>query len=328
MKTFPKLSVIMPNYNHAAFLPVSLGGILKQSVQPDEIIVLDDASTDNSVAIIQEFAKHHPHIRLERNEKNRGVVFGMNRGVAMARNNYVYFAAADDEVLPGLFEKLLTILGEFPEAAFSSGVSEWREVTTGLTWHMGVAMAATPGYLSPAQLVQLGKQGKLRICPSASIFNRESVLKAGGFIPELQWACDWFAAHVAASRQGLCFVPELVSVYNIRPTSFSLRQQLRSYQGAQREVLQRMLDLLNRPEYSDAAAFLRETGALFSFAGPMLRLMVGRARNRRFLSLTFLRQNLWYIFRMTVKKITPGFAAEWYFRLAGLKLRPSKAVSG
>ena len=320
MMTLPKLSVVVPNYNHAQHLPTSLGAILQQSVQPDEIIVLDDASTDNSLEVIQWFARANPHIRLERNDKNHGVVFGMNRGLELAANEYIYFGAADDQLLPGFFEKLLNLLCRFPEAAFCSAVSEWRELATGLIWHMGVGMAEQPSYLSPAQLLELGKQGELRICPAASIFNRASIRAAGGFIPDLKWACDWFAAYVAASRHGICFVPEMLSVYNIRTTSFSVR-------GTDKEARLRLyhclLDLLNSPAYSDAALFIRESGAFFSFGAPMLRLIVGDRRYRHFLSSTYLRHSLWYIFRMAVKNITPRFAAKWYFRLAGLRLSPA-----
>ncbi|MBM3804581.1 MAG: glycosyltransferase family 2 protein [Acidimicrobiia bacterium] len=86
----PTLSVIIPNYNHAAFLPRSLGAILAQSVQPLEIIVMDDASTDNSVEVIESFVRRHPHIRLHRNARNLGVVANGNRAVDLAQGDYMY----------------------------------------------------------------------------------------------------------------------------------------------------------------------------------------------------------------------------------------------
>ena len=59
---FPKLSVVIPNYNHAAYLPHCLQAVLRQSAQAMEIIVLDDASTDDSVKVIESIARQHPLI--------------------------------------------------------------------------------------------------------------------------------------------------------------------------------------------------------------------------------------------------------------------------
>src|SRR3954464_2600182 len=68
----PTLSVLMPNYNHAHYLPTSVGAILAQSYQPMEILILDDGSTDGSYSILEEFARLEPRIRLSRNERNMG----------------------------------------------------------------------------------------------------------------------------------------------------------------------------------------------------------------------------------------------------------------
>src|SRR6266446_3649184 len=117
MSSLPTLSVVVPNYNHAKYLEVSLSAILRQSLKPLEIIVLDDASTDNSVEVIRRFAAQNPLVRLVQNEKNLTVVPNLNKGVDLARGEYVYIAAADDEVLPGLFEHSMALLGKYPQAA-------------------------------------------------------------------------------------------------------------------------------------------------------------------------------------------------------------------
>ena len=105
----PALSVAIPNYNHAQYLPRCLDSILSQSVQPFEILVLDDASTDNSVAIIQRYASQHPHVRLHRNEHNLGAVANINQAFELSQGDYVFVPSADDEVVPGFFEKSLKL---------------------------------------------------------------------------------------------------------------------------------------------------------------------------------------------------------------------------
>src|SRR2546427_4547602 len=132
----PRLSVVLPNYNHGAYLPAALTGLLQQSSPPFEIIVIDDASADNSKQIIEEFARKSPSIRVFHHERNQGAVAGMNHGLELARGEYVFFTASDDEVVPGLFEKSLRLLAQHPEAALCCAVTEWRETFSGLKWHM------------------------------------------------------------------------------------------------------------------------------------------------------------------------------------------------
>jgi hypothetical protein len=70
----PTVTVLLCNYNHAFYLPDSLGGICTQTRPPDEVIVLDDGSTDNSLEIIEQFVQRYPFIRILKNERNRGLL--------------------------------------------------------------------------------------------------------------------------------------------------------------------------------------------------------------------------------------------------------------
>src|SRR5689334_8869538 len=168
MKT-PSLSVIVPNYNHARLLARCFNALLAQSVQPSEIIVIDDASSDNSMEVIEDFAKKQSHIKVYRNDRNRGVIFTANRGVDLARGDYICFAPSDDETYPKFFENSLNLLSKYPQAAFSCGISEFIEEYSGIKWRLGSLMGGQPCFLPPEQLVELGKRGRLHITPNTSI---------------------------------------------------------------------------------------------------------------------------------------------------------------
>ena len=100
------LSVVLANYNHARYLPRALDAILSQSVRPREVIVIDDASTrDNSLEVLDGYARRDPIVRVVRNETNLGVVATYNKVVGFASGEYLFLAAADDYVLPGFLEK-------------------------------------------------------------------------------------------------------------------------------------------------------------------------------------------------------------------------------
>src|SRR5438874_2539922 len=115
----PTLSVVIPNYNHGKLLPSAINAIVQQSVPPFEIIIIDDGSTDNSVEVIKELARRQPTIKFYQNDQNRGVSFTLNRGIDLASGDYAYFPGADDEILPGFFEKSLALLAQHPEAGIS-----------------------------------------------------------------------------------------------------------------------------------------------------------------------------------------------------------------
>ncbi|MBF2026251.1 MAG: glycosyltransferase family 2 protein [Oscillatoriales cyanobacterium C42_A2020_001] len=115
----PKVSVIIPNYNHARFLPKRITSILNQTYQNFEVIYLDDASTDNSNEVFSDFASH-PKIRSYLNTINTGNPFKQwNKGVQAAKGEYVWIAESDDFADPKLLETLVNALAQNPTAGFA-----------------------------------------------------------------------------------------------------------------------------------------------------------------------------------------------------------------
>ncbi len=115
------LSVVLPNFNHSQFLPAAFDALAAQTRPADELIVIDDASVDESVAVITAHLSRFANARLIRNEKNLGVVRNMNIGLELARGDVIAFAAADDVIYPCFFERACALLDAFPQAAFASG---------------------------------------------------------------------------------------------------------------------------------------------------------------------------------------------------------------
>ena len=76
------LTAIIPNYNHGQFLARAILALQSQDPAPSEILIIDDASTDESVSVIQRLATSCPSIRFLRNECNSGTVPSQNRGIS------------------------------------------------------------------------------------------------------------------------------------------------------------------------------------------------------------------------------------------------------
>ena len=107
------LSVVLPNYNHAQYLARAIDAIAGQSRTPDEIIVVDDASTDDSLNILASCRNSHPNVTVLVNDRNRGALASLQRGLEAARGRYIYFAA-DDQVLPGFSRSAIVSLEAAP----------------------------------------------------------------------------------------------------------------------------------------------------------------------------------------------------------------------
>jgi glycosyltransferase involved in cell wall biosynthesis len=105
------VSIILPVYNTGPYLKKCLDSILDQTLTAIEIIIVDDASTDNSPEIIREYRQKESRIRVLTLPENTpgGVGIPVNRGMDMAHGDYIGFVDSDDWVHPGMFETLHTL---------------------------------------------------------------------------------------------------------------------------------------------------------------------------------------------------------------------------
>ena len=116
----PKLTIIVPNYQHEAYLVQRLESIKKQSFQDYEVILLDDASKDGSAAILRAYANENPDWQLIINDQNSGSPFKQwNKGVALAKGEYIWVAESDDLAHPDLLAALVPLLDENPQVGIA-----------------------------------------------------------------------------------------------------------------------------------------------------------------------------------------------------------------
>lgn len=117
----PKVSVIVPNYNHARFLPERLESVLGQTRKPDEVILLDDASGDNSREILREYAERYPDlITCHFNKENSGSPFiQWAKGLELAHGEFIWIAESDDVADPGFLETLVPMLDADPKVGIA-----------------------------------------------------------------------------------------------------------------------------------------------------------------------------------------------------------------
>lgn len=107
-KNTPKVSVIIPNYNHAAFLKQRIESVLNQTYQDFEVILMDDCSTDDSKTIIEQYRAHPKISSIVYNETNTGSTFKQwEKGIGLSKGEYIWIAESDDWCELNLLEYLV-----------------------------------------------------------------------------------------------------------------------------------------------------------------------------------------------------------------------------
>jgi glycosyltransferase involved in cell wall biosynthesis len=307
----PTLSVIIPNYNDAAYIGAAMNAILAQSFQPLEVIVVDDGSTDNSVEVVEAFAGRSRLVKLLRNERNMGVIFSFNRGIQAAEGEYCYAASANDLVLPGFFEKSMGLLELHPRAGLCCSDPailhpSGRIIGEKLHWTQESC------YLSPEGFVEVIRPSWKRAGGGTSmILKRSALVEAGGMVPELRVWGDWFAFHVVGFRHGICYIPEAMAAWRAQEQSFA--SGIRN-KAAQRETIIRMLALLRSPAYRDVLPFFQRSGAL-SILPNILPVLIRNPAYWDFISPILVARVLPYSTRFFLSGITPPRVRRLYHRV-------------
>jgi glycosyltransferase involved in cell wall biosynthesis len=113
-----KISVIIPNYNYGNYLTECLTSVFGSDIGKEdyEILLIDDASTDLSVARARDIAFHHRQpLRIFRNLTNAGLVISRNRGISEARGDYLFFLDSDNLIGPSCLRKHLETMESSPD---------------------------------------------------------------------------------------------------------------------------------------------------------------------------------------------------------------------
>jgi glycosyltransferase involved in cell wall biosynthesis len=279
------VAVILCNYNHAKYLPDSIGHICAQTRAADQIVVIDDGSTDNSWSIIEKFAREHSNLRALANDRNLGLEASIARALPLVRCDYLVWTAADDRLLPPFLEHNMAVLSRHPTAALSfsevvvlKGDSEEVDrFATNPAAPRIFDLSNLPAYLSPNQLRSRMKQGYLPIASNTAVIRVDALRELGGFPGALRWFADSFACTALAMRYGACVLAHPLALIRSRPESYSQTMQ---DVPQQTQVLNAVLDLLAQAELRDIRAFMKDCPSNLTVYDPLiLKLLAKRPRD-------------------------------------------------
>jgi glycosyltransferase involved in cell wall biosynthesis len=219
----PKVSVVIPNYNHARYLKKRLQSVLEQTYQDLEIIYLDDASTDNSNEVFLEFS-NDPRIRSLLNEKNSGSPFKQwNKGIKNAKGEYIWIAESDDYANATLLEKLVDALNKNPAAGLaycqSWEVDENDQVLSNYQWltdELDTERWKT-NYTNSGIDEFINYMIFRNTIPNASavVFRRSIYEEVGGAPENFRLCGDWLFWSKFLMQSGIVFIAEPLNYFRV-----------------------------------------------------------------------------------------------------------------
>lgn len=115
----PTVSIGLPNHNGGRFLSRALGSLLDQDYEDFEIVVCDNASTDDSLEVTQAFAREDQRVRVHRQTENRGAAWNFNQAFHLSRGEYFKWAAHDDMYEPSFLRRCVEALDQDPEVVLA-----------------------------------------------------------------------------------------------------------------------------------------------------------------------------------------------------------------
>lgn len=280
-----RLTALVTNYNHGRYLPVAVDAIVRQSRPADELILIDDASTDGSQCIVDKIAQRYPAIKVVKHQVNRGVNPSGQEALEMATGDYFYWGSADDMVLPGFFESAMSLLEKFPYAAICAGVPIlWREETDQQFRTCG-NMPKEPQFLTPEMLRPLARSGALDLGGAWAFYRVNKLKELGGFPASLKWFADWFTIHALTLGSGLAWTAQPTAVMRFHRNSYSGAGVNRLSEN--NPVLAELARLVVTVIPSGMRDGYRESGILGRLGWPMLRVLLAERHYRSHLSLAF-----------------------------------------
>lgn len=178
----PTVSIVTPVYNGAAYLRPMLDSLLTQSWRDFELLIVNDGSTDDSLAILEQYAAQDERIHLI-NRENRGFTASINQLLYLARGQFVAQADHDDISAPDRLAQQVALLQQQDELVCVSGdhhlIDEADRYLTTLS---------LPQQNDEIQTLLL--QGHSSICHACAMSRREAILAVGGWDESMSLACD------------------------------------------------------------------------------------------------------------------------------------------
>jgi glycosyltransferase involved in cell wall biosynthesis len=213
-----KVDVVVPCYNYGHFLEQCIISVLDQSIRDVRVLIIDDASSDNSALVAQRIAADDRRVNVRIHPKNEGHIRTYNEGIDWADSEYFLLLSADDLLAPGAFYRATSIMDQDPRIVLTHG--------TGADWEAGCpfpAVDAEPGYTWTLQDIirEMCAEGVNLVSTPTAIGRTEMQKSIGGYRASLPHTADMEMWLRFAARGSVARIHAVQAIYRRHSTNMS-----------------------------------------------------------------------------------------------------------
>lgn len=282
----PTIGIVIANYNEAENLEAAVVRYMDQSYEPDEIIVVDDGSEDESPTVLSDLGNRYPRLKVIRHEKNKGVNAAVESGVRSAASDYLHIASTHDPVENNFLQRMLQILEKNPTAGIA--FSDPCVITSNgakKVYRLHLSMDDT--FFPPKKFQALQRRASFTIPSATTVFRRDALLEIGTFRSAFGRHADWYVNQSCAIRYGACYVPDHLAFYlEHNTTPF---RPVYKWGAGERRTIEMIMQELENSENVDLWKGFRRCGILPSMGLHPLLAIGSVAKGRRFVTVTLVR---------------------------------------
>ena len=215
-----KVSVLMPSFNYARYLPAAINSVLSQSYADLELIITDDCSTDESREIVEHWRRMDNRVVPVLHQVNHGLARARNSGLAVSSGGFVALCDADDVWLPEKLKTQMECFRAHPELGVVHSDSAIIDGEGNLTGKKFSSLLHRKGQITSGNLFEVLCERNF-LCVPTVVLRREAIEYAGGFEENLRSLEDWVCWTKVSRKYPFQYVDDTLVQYRIHGAGLS-----------------------------------------------------------------------------------------------------------
>jgi len=220
MNRVPKVSVLMPSFNYARYLPASIESVLSQSYSDLELIITDDCSTDESREIVEQWRRLDRRVVPVLHDVNHGLARARNSGLAVSSGEFIALCDADDLWMPDKLKTQMECFQAQPELGLVHSDSAIIDGDGKLTGERFSSLLHRKGQATSGNLFEVLCERNF-LCVPTVILRREAIQYAGGFEESLRSLEDWVCWTKVSRKYPFLYIEDALVQYRIHGAGLS-----------------------------------------------------------------------------------------------------------
>ena len=258
MSKQPWLSVIVPTYNGSKYLAAALNSVVVQQDRELECVVIDDGSTDDTLAIVKSF-QDQLNIKLVTKARAGNWVANTNHALEIATGKYACFLHQDDLWLEGRLNQLKKAIAAYPQATLYLHDSVFIDEQGKPLGLWSCPLTSKRRIISNQEMLEKLLVQNFVAIP-APVFKRTAAIDVGGLSDELWYTADWDFWLKLAALGDTCYLPKALAAFRVHGDSQTIRRSssVAEFRQQMRSVVDKHLSRKSDRKVSKVAFFSTE----------------------------------------------------------------------